>query len=103
MGDLVITGTRKSGEKNYFKLKFLSNFDDFKKNQWPDTHRDVISTLTFEYITKKGDNEIVLKTDTLNIIIYPVPEVIAPETYGTLLITNSFGLPGKDLFIKMEF
>ena len=100
LGDLVITGTRKSGEKSYFKLKFLSNFDDFKKNQWPDTHRDVISTLTFEYITKKGDNEIVLKTDTLNIIIYPVPEVIAPETYGTLLITNSFGLPGKDLFIR---
>ena len=99
LGDLVITGTGKSGEKRYFELRFLTNFTD-PKNQWPDTHRDVISTLTFEYITKKGDNEIVLKTDTLNIIIYPVPEVIAPETYGTLLITNSFGLPGKDLFIR---
>lgn len=32
-------------------------------------------------------------------VIQPKDEKIAPETRGTLLITNSKGLPGKDLFI----
>ena len=95
LGEIAVEGETKPGEKNYFKIVFYGSQPEWQTN----IHREVASTLTFQYVTRSGDTETVLKKDKLHLVIQPKDEKIAPETRGTLLITNSKGLPGKDLFI----
>ena len=95
LGEIAVEGETKPGEKNYFKIVFYGSQPEWETN----IHREVASTLTFQYVTRSGDTETVLKEDKLHLAIEPKDEKIAPETRGTLLITNSKGLPGKDLFI----
>ena len=95
LGEIAVEGETKPGEKNYFKIVFYGNQLEWQTN----IHREVASTLKFQYVTRSGKTETVLKEDKLHLAIEPKDEKIAPETRGTLLITNSKGLPGKDLFI----
>lgn len=92
LADIIITGNGEKGEEKYFDLKFTSS-------GWTNLHKEVAGTITFEYVTK-GEKETVLKEDILELFIYPVDEVLPPETHGTLFIKSSAGLPGKDFFIK---
>ena len=93
LGNLAVIGEN----DKYLSLEFLP-IDHY---EWVNTHREIISTLTFEYITKIPNGaETLLKKDTLNILMYPIDEVIPPDTFGTLLIRQSSGLSGKDLFIR---
>lgn len=93
LGNLAVIGEN----DKYLSLKFLP-IDHY---EWVNTHREVISTLTFEYVTKIPDGaETLLKKDTLNIVMYPIDEVIPPDTFGTLVIRNPHNLPNKDLFMK---
>ncbi len=97
LGNLAVIGANEKDKDKYFSLEFLP-IEDYK---WVNTHREIISTLTFEYITKiPNGTETILKKDTLNIVMYPVEEIIPPNTFGTLIIRDSYGLPGKNLFIK---
>lgn len=95
LGEIAVEGETKPGEKNYFKIVFYGNQLEWQTN----IHREVASTLKFQYVTRSGKTETVLKEDKLHLVIQPKDEKLAPETRGTLLITNSKGLPGKDLFI----
>ena len=95
LGEIAVEGETKPGEKNYFKIVFYGNQLEWQTN----IHREVASTLKFQYVTRSGKTETVLKEDKLHLVIQPKDEKIAPETRGTLLIINSKGLPGKDLFI----
>ena len=92
LADIIITGNGEKGKEKYFNLKFTSS-------GWTNLQKEVAGTITFEYITK-GDKETVLKKDILELFIYPVDEVLPPETHGTLFIKSSVGLPGKDFFIR---
>lgn len=95
LGEIIVFGEGKSEEKSYFKLKIKPT------GEWPKTHKDVLSTLTFEYITTDHNGkEVLLKKDTLNIAILEVPENIPPETHGTLFIKSTKNLPGCDFFIR---
>lgn len=105
IGEISVTGKfEKAGKfekdkKNYFNIEFLASGKN--SSYWSDTYKEVTSTLTFEYYSK-GNNgsDKLLKKDILNLAIVSVDENIAPDTRGTLFITKSYGLPGKDLFIK---
>lgn len=95
LGEIIVFGEGKSEEKSYFKVKIKPI------GEWPKTHKDVLSTLTFEYITTDHNGkEVLLKKDTLNIAILEVPENIPPETHGTLFIKSTKDLPGCDFFIR---
>ena len=92
LADIIITGNGEKGEEKYFDLKFTSS-------GWTNLHKEVAGTITFEYVTK-GEKETVLKEDILDFFIYPLEEILPPETHGTLFIKSSAGLPGKDFFIR---
>lgn len=101
LGDMVITGKFEKDKKNCFEIKFKASDLPADTKHWSDVYRDTVSKLEFKYYSKSPDGEDdLLKNDTLNLVIYPVDEVIARETRGTLLITKSEGLPNKDLFVK---
>ena len=96
LGEIAVEGETKPGEKNYFKIVFYGSQPEWQTN----IHREVASTLTFQYVTRSGDTETVLKKDKLHLVIQPKDEKLAPETRGTLVITKSEGLPGQDVFLR---
>lgn len=103
LGKITIKGEGEPGKHKYYEVEFVAASDEglhWNSNEY----RQGAFTLKFEYVTiaktGKDEQETVLKTDFLNIIVNPLDEKLAPETRGTLLITNSIGLPGHDLYLK---
>ncbi len=100
LGKITIKGKGESGKQKYYEVQFVAASDEgihWNSNEY----RQGAFTLKFEYVTRtSAKTETILKTDKLNIIVNPLDEKLAPETRGTLLITNSIGLPGHDLYLK---
>lgn len=100
LGEITIKGKGETNKKKYYEVQF--NAVPTSGSYWESNeYRQGAFTLNFEYVTRTSTKtETILKTDKLNIIVNPLDEKLAPETRGTLLITNSIGLPGHDLYLK---